>query len=284
MGRRLIVGDIHGHYKLLREVLDKAAFDPKEDTLFSVGDFFDKTDSFGETIATMEYILYLNKLGCLKAVLGNHDAWLEQYLILHWASSNWKDNGGYTTIAAANAIGDYRREDLREFLSELPLIIFDGNDIIMHAGPYKCTTEEELKELSERKRPVPAFRYANQYDFPLEPDHDEEFLKKQKWVVDILFERDYIFSSVPKEEREKRTGYWFINEEMKPINTDKTIWVGHTPLVDDFKPLIRDEYHLIAIDTGALLDKGPLTLMDMDSREIWQAGPDKFDRKGLSDW
>ena len=199
MGRRLIVGDIHGHYKLLREVLDKAAFDPKEDTLFSVGDFFDKTDSFGETIATMEYILYLNKLGCLKAVLGNHDAWLEQYLILHWASSNWKDNGGYTTIAAANAIGDYRREDLREFLSELPLIIFDGNDIIMHAGPYKCTTEEELKELSERKRPVPAFRYANQYDFPLEPDHDEEFLKKQKWVVDILFERDYIFSSVPKE-------------------------------------------------------------------------------------
>ena len=71
---------------------------------------------------------------------------------------------------------------------------------------------------------------------------------------------------------------------MKPINPDKTIWVGHTPLVDDFKPLIRDEYHLIAIDTGALLDKGPLTLMDMDSREIWQAGPDKFDRKGLSDW
>lgn len=57
--------------------------------------------------------------------------------------------------------------------------------------------------------------------------------------------------------------------EAEPFETDKTIFVGHTPTLDG-KPFISERYHLVALDTGAG-GNGPLTLMDMDTLGYWQA-------------
>lgn len=57
--------------------------------------------------------------------------------------------------------------------------------------------------------------------------------------------------------------------EVEPFETDRTIFVGHTPTLDG-KPFISERYHLVALDTGAG-GNGPLTLMDMDTLGYWQA-------------
>lgn len=54
----------------------------------------------------------------------------------------------------------------------------------------------------------------------------------------------------------------------EPFETDKTIFIGHTPTVDG-KPFFSDKYYLVALDTGAG-SVGPLALMDIDSLEYWQ--------------
>lgn len=73
--RKLIVGDIHGEYDKLIEVLSKADFN-KNDILYSVGDFCDRGN---KNLKVLEFLMSLDNF---KAVRGNHDVWLYNYLLL----------------------------------------------------------------------------------------------------------------------------------------------------------------------------------------------------------
>ena len=80
------------------------------------------------------------------------------------------------------------------------------------------------------------------------------------------WDRDYMLSAYSELHPEFRDEIFM---EAKPFETDKTIFVGHTPTVEG-KPFISEKYHLVALDTGAG-GNGPLTLMDMDTCEFWQS-------------
>lgn len=67
MKRNLIIGDIHSQYDKLITVLDKAGFNPDEDTLYSVGDFCDRGS---DAVKTLRFLMNLENF---KAVIGNHD-------------------------------------------------------------------------------------------------------------------------------------------------------------------------------------------------------------------
>ena len=67
MTRRLFVGDIHGCADELQDLLDRFAFVPGTDRLFSVGDVI------GKGPKALEALNLLEKLGA-RVVLGNHDA------------------------------------------------------------------------------------------------------------------------------------------------------------------------------------------------------------------
>ena len=73
--------------------------------------------------------------------------------------------------------------------------------------------------------------------------------------------RDYFFSAVGNHPMMEDDGLFTFTE---PFETDKTIFIGHTPTVDG-KPFFSDKYDLVALDTGAG-SGGPLTLMDP---EFW---------------
>lgn len=66
-GRDLAVGDVHGHFRRLRQALDEVGFDPVVDRLISVGDLVDRgPDS--------EQVLEWLQQPWLFAVQGNHEA------------------------------------------------------------------------------------------------------------------------------------------------------------------------------------------------------------------
>lgn len=50
VGRDFVVGDVHGMFTALREVLDTAGFDPEKDRVFSVGDLVDRGPESDEAL------------------------------------------------------------------------------------------------------------------------------------------------------------------------------------------------------------------------------------------
>jgi serine/threonine protein phosphatase 1 len=68
-GRDFAVGDLHGTYSVLEELLERVEFDPTLDRLFSVGDLIDRGP---ESDRTLEFLAY----EWFHAVQGNHERML----------------------------------------------------------------------------------------------------------------------------------------------------------------------------------------------------------------
>ena len=256
--KRFIVGDIHARFDLLRGVLDKSGFNEDEDVLYSVGDLCDRGDKPVETL------FFLMSLRDFRPVLGNHDAWLEEYLCTGIPDPSWtRKNGGDITCRAMRKLSRKSREMLRLWLRTFPIFRIENDLIIVHGGFPSEYTEKELIELSKVSRPSPLSAiYSEAYE-------DENL----DWMEEMIWDRDYLFSATPES---RRMPYWMPRHEIKPIDTDKTIFTGHTPtlLYNGGRPFISKTYHLVSLDTGAGSGRGPLTLMDIDSGKFYQSFPE----------
>lgn len=239
MGRNLIVGDIHGRYEKLKKVLSLSSFDMEDDTLYAVGDF---TDRGKDAYLTLRFLMDVKNL---KAVVGNHDLYLQNWLYTGAPDDHWKHYlGGNATIKDIkyhNRISKAECILIADWLRSLPLIRIEDEYIVTHGGPGHFEVEE-LTRLERKKR-------------------NELSLFKGEDM--ITWDRDYFLSAFKGIYRDELFSF------VEPLKTEKTIFIGHTP-VPSGKPLFSEEYHLVALDTGAGRN-GPLTLMDMDSKEYWQA-------------
>lgn len=65
--RTLVIGDIHGNFNALEQVLARANFDAENDTLIGLGDY---TDGWIDSYKVVEY---LRKLKHFIGIIGNHD-------------------------------------------------------------------------------------------------------------------------------------------------------------------------------------------------------------------
>lgn len=72
--RILVIGDIHGNYKGLMQVLERSNFDYEEDTLISIGDV---VDGHSQSYEVVEELL---KIKNLIAIKGNHDDWFNTWI------------------------------------------------------------------------------------------------------------------------------------------------------------------------------------------------------------
>ena len=87
-----VLGDLHGAYKALRQVLRKAHFDYEHDTLIFIGDL---ADGWGEFNLCLRELL---KIKNLIPLLGNHDLFLRKYIFEDQMSDRWLNQGGETTL------------------------------------------------------------------------------------------------------------------------------------------------------------------------------------------
>ncbi len=94
--RQLVIGDIHGRYYALRNVLRTANFDIEKDCLIFLGDI---CDNF-YTAHVVDCIEYLMTIKNFTWVLGNHDEWLRRWFRDEWNEYEihlWLGQGGYAT-------------------------------------------------------------------------------------------------------------------------------------------------------------------------------------------
>jgi serine/threonine protein phosphatase 1 len=124
-----VIGDIHGRYYALKEVLLESNFDFEDDCLITLGDI---CDGGMETNKCFNLLLQIrNRID----VVGNHDLWF-----LNWAKGGielplWTHQGGLDTIQSY----DFDRENVprahRELIENALLYYIDKkNNIFVHGG------------------------------------------------------------------------------------------------------------------------------------------------------
>jgi hypothetical protein len=138
LGRTLVVGDVHGCYDELLELLAAAGFSAG-DRLVCVGDLVAKGEKSREVLE-----LFMTDAR-LSSVLGNHD----RALLRHWRGEPVRLKPAQEKCRAELEDG---REAFAAYLGSLPLYIELGAHVVVHAGlrpgvPPERQSAEDLTEL-----------------------------------------------------------------------------------------------------------------------------------------
>lgn len=142
--RLIAVGDVHGEYRLLRELIEKRiCFDPETDRLVFLGDYIDRGLSSREVV---EYLISFRRKYPDNIILltGNHEDMARKALLFARPGDSrqaknfedthmWYSNGGSSTI---ESFGDMENtaNTLLPFIDSLELYYETKTHIFVHAG------------------------------------------------------------------------------------------------------------------------------------------------------
>ncbi len=137
-GRTIVVGDIHGCYDELRDLLDKAALG-RDDRVVSVGDLVVKGWKNREVLD-----LFMEDAR-FSAVLGNHDRALRRY---------WRGEGVALKESQERALKELAAADearYSAYIQSLPLTLDLGSHLVVHAGlrPGVALAAQVVEDLTE---------------------------------------------------------------------------------------------------------------------------------------
>ena len=93
-----VLGDIHGRFKALKEVLKKSKFNYEKDKLIVLGDI---VDGGYNTYQVVEELLKIKK--CVY-ILGNHCVWFLNHCKTGWDSAIWLLQGGANTVKSYGGV------------------------------------------------------------------------------------------------------------------------------------------------------------------------------------
>ena len=137
MSRTIVVGDLHGCYTELNDLLDKIDATP-EDRLISVGDLVTKGP------ASREVLEFFRDNGNAQAVLGNHE-----YALLRYYKREAVDLEPAQSRAIAELGAAF--DSLMDWVSGFPHYLDLGSHMIVHAGirPGRTMEEQNVEDLTE---------------------------------------------------------------------------------------------------------------------------------------
>lgn len=131
MNRKLVIGDIHGGLKALKQVLERANV-TKNDTLIFLGDY---VDGWSESPQVLDFLMELEKKQNCIFIRGNHDDLLLDYLKTDTFNEEWFLHGGKSTVDAYNKIDKISKQRQIDFLENLlPYYLDNQNKLYVHAG------------------------------------------------------------------------------------------------------------------------------------------------------
>ena len=233
MKRTLVIGDIHGGLRALHQVLERANV-TKKDNLIFLGDY---VDGWSQSPQVIDFLIELNQKQNCVFIRGNHDE-----LLLDWLTSNdkntdegmWFKHGGEATVLAYAKISESKKKIHIEFLKSLQDYFLDEqNRLFVHAG----------------------FTNMNGVTY--------EYFPKMFYWDRTLWE---VASSLDEG--------LDIDSEFYPkrLKIYSEIYIGHSPISKIKKVIPLFKNSVWNLDTGAAF-KGPLSIMDIDTKEFWQSEP-----------
>jgi diadenosine tetraphosphatase ApaH/serine/threonine PP2A family protein phosphatase len=137
MGWTIVVGDIHGCYEELLELLNRAAF-AADDRVVAVGDLIVKGEK------NRQVLDLFSSDPRFSSVTGNHDLALRRH---------WRNEPVSLTEQQESAALELDEERARysQYLDSLPLMIDLGAHLVVHAGlrPGVALEEQSIEDLTE---------------------------------------------------------------------------------------------------------------------------------------
>jgi serine/threonine protein phosphatase 1 len=237
--RKFVIGDIHGGYRGLVQVLERVNFDYENDMLISLGDV---TDGWSETAEAIEHLITIKNLVYIK---GNHDEWSERFLLSTLKTGpsnrnyNWYRQGGRETYNSYLNNPELAEKHV-EFLRNAKLYHIDEeNRLFLHAGfdVSRPIDDQEYMDVGQRENTENAIYYW-----------DRSFWNNLRYYA---IDND---------------GYGW-SEQFKEV------YIGHTPTIREFpdgNPVNLGR--VWNMDTGAAYD-GKITIMNIDTKEFVQSDP-----------
>lgn len=129
--RTIVIGDIHGGYKALKQLLERVEIH-NDDTLFFLGDL---VDGWSESYEVIEYLLELeNTYNCV-FIKGNHDLYCEYWLDTGKSNQNWLEHGGAATqLGYVDKTNDDKKRHISFFRRMKYYHVDTQNRLFIHAG------------------------------------------------------------------------------------------------------------------------------------------------------
>jgi bis(5'-nucleosyl)-tetraphosphatase (symmetrical) len=257
------IGDVQGCHAELCELLDLIAFSPRDDRLWFVGDLVNRGPA---SLAVLREVIALGDAAT--TVLGNHDF----HLLTIAAGLNKAHRGD--TLDAILAAPD--RDALVDWLARRPLVVADGDRLMVHAGLLPSWTpaaalalsrEVEAVMASGRRRDFLAVLYG---DEPLRWRNDLAGDDRLRAIVNVCTRLRYCTADDAMEFREKRgiantpDGFraWFAHDNRSSAGVG--VICGHWSTLD-----LMLAPNVAMLDSGCVWG-GPLTAIRLPDRRVYQ--------------
>lgn len=131
MKRTLAIGDIHGGFRALVQLLDRIHLSI-EDKLIFLGDY---VDGWSQSAQVINYLVDLEEnVECI-FIKGNHDIWCEEWLRSGKVNDVWYAHGGKETIDSYAEFSEAEKAVHHDFFDRMKYYHIDQqNNLFIHAG------------------------------------------------------------------------------------------------------------------------------------------------------
>ena len=194
----------------------------------------DYVDGWSESPQVIDFLIGLSQNQKCIFIRGNHDELLLDWLQSHRDNPMWKEHGGEATVLAYANVDELTKQKHIDFLKKLHNYYLDSNHrLFVHAG------------------------FTNLNGVTHEYFPKMFYWERTLWEMAVALDQ-----SIGKED--------LMYPKRLKLYTE--IYIGHTPVTKINKTTPVNFANVWNIDTGAAF-KGPLTLMDIDTKQFWQSEP-----------
>lgn len=194
----------------------------------------DYVDGWSQSPDVLDFLISLNQQQNCIFIRGNHDDLLHSWLNESKDNELWYKHGGESTVLAYIDVKSDKKQSHIEFLKSLQNYYLDNrNRLFIHAG----------------------FTNLNGIDFEYFPK--SFYWDRTLWETALALDKNMKTSDLSYPKR------LLLYDE---------IYIGHTPVTRINQTIPIQKANVWNLDSGAAF-KGPLTIMDIDTKEYWQSEP-----------
>lgn len=254
--KTFVIGDIHGGFAALEQVLERSGFDNSVDKLICLGDY---VDGWGESAEVVQKLIELQEESEDRHIYikGNHDEWCNDWMKTGNKNRIWVMQGGQATLDSYVRTGYVVDKKHHMFFYKLHNYYIDEQNRGFVHGGY-----------GSRKG-----------------------LGHEQYQSDYYWNRDLWNLALMADGRNSEVGQ-FTTESSTRYKKHKEVFIGHTAttnwsykhngvlrIKDNTNPDCKvgksittpiQACNVWNMDTGGGF-KGKLTIMDIDTKEYWQS-------------
>jgi len=194
----------------------------------------DYVDGWSQSPEVLDFLIALKANQRCIFMRGNHDDLLTDWLGNKKDNLLWYNHGGEATVIAYGNVTQETREKHITFLKSLQDYYIDQqNRLFIHAG------------------------FTNMNGVRFEHFPRLFFWERTLWETALSLDKSMTVDDLAYPKR---------------LTLYKEIFIGHTPVTRINKTIPVQMANVWNVDTGAAF-KGPLTIMDADTKEFWQSDP-----------